>query len=166
MFGRSHPPSFRNTTLCCVVYDARFAKQRGCRIRKFVKVHVTHHILERLNILHIQMTKVTIPKLKPCISYWRLHQDGRIHFVHLHKIYLVEVFSGGAIAMASSLQDLTMHLFRVNWAFKALITSLFTENKLTCNLDTTMNLIFDNTIITQMHIMGTITTYVSNVTLR
>ena len=29
-----------------------------------------------------------------------------------------------------------------------------------------MNLISDNTIITQMHIMGTITTYVSNVTLR
>lgn len=44
--------------------------------------------------------------------------------------------SHGAIAMASPLQDFIMHLFRLNWTFNLVNTSLLTKSKLACNLET------------------------------
>ena len=54
-------------------FDMRFVKQQGCGAEFFAKVHITHHVLKRMNILHIQMAKAMMSKLEHAISRWMLH---------------------------------------------------------------------------------------------
>ena len=77
--------------LVLFVFDAHLAKQRRCGTRIFVKIYVIHHVLKLMNTLHVQMTEVAVLKFKRTISRWCLYQIGHIHFMHLHKIYFVQV---------------------------------------------------------------------------
>ena len=89
--GRLFLSLVRNHNPVLFVFEASFTKQRGCKARKFAKVHTTYYVLECMNILHVQMGKVVLPKLKRAISHWKLYQVGHFRFVHLHKIDFVQI---------------------------------------------------------------------------
>lgn len=73
-------------------FNARFAMQRECDVRKFANVHITQHILECMNNLHKKMAKAVVPKLERTISRWKLHQVGHIRSMHLRKIHFIQIF--------------------------------------------------------------------------
>lgn len=111
---------------------------RGCGVRNFIKVHVTYHVLKRMKIFHVQMVEAAVLKLKRTIFRWRLHKVGCIRFMHLYKIYFVQIVFmwRNHKHILQSLQDCKMHLFRLNWIFKPFNTNLLSKRKLTCNLGT------------------------------
>lgn len=115
-----------NHVLC--IFNARFGKQRGCRTRKFAKIHITYHVLEHMNTFHIQMAEVAVPKLKRTTIYWRLHQVGHIRSIHLRTNCL-------CVAQLQWLehQNFTKHLYELNCTFKTFDTSLLTKSKLAYN---------------------------------
>lgn len=77
------PPLIRKRSTMLFVFNARFAKQQRYGAKQFAKVHVTHYVLECMNTFHVQMAKVAVTKR--IISCWKLHQVGRIRFVHRRK---------------------------------------------------------------------------------
>ena len=69
---------------CCMLFTlhACFTTRQRCRINNLAKVHFTKNILKCMNILHIQMPKLIIPKLKYTIILPRLCQINWIHSMY------------------------------------------------------------------------------------
>jgi hypothetical protein len=87
-----------------------------------------------MNNLHVQWPRWRCQNLSAPISCWKLHQFGRFCFGSFTKWILYTLHSRGTIAMTWPSQDLTIHLFRLNWTFKPFNTNLLTESNLACNL--------------------------------
>ena len=89
--------------------SACFAKQRGYGVRRFAKVHTSHHVLELMNTLHVQMTKVVVPKFKHIISIGDSTRLVASSLYTLTKSILYKTSLRDALTMASPSQDSTMH---------------------------------------------------------
>lgn len=74
-----------------VILNVRFTNQQKCRTNNFTKVYAIHHALKCMNILHIQIPKLMMPKLKYIILFRWLYQIGFICSVHLDKVYFVQI---------------------------------------------------------------------------
>ena len=95
-------------------FDACFTKQRGCGATKFAKVHIAHHVLKDLNTLHVQMARRQCQRSRTpfAIPYCtKLAVSAPCTFT---KLISYNFHLRGAMTMASPLQYLTIHLFRLN----------------------------------------------------
>ena len=59
--------------------------------RNFAKVHATHHVFKCKNMLHIQVPKVMISKLKCTVFLLQLHQICRVFSIHLLIVHFVQI---------------------------------------------------------------------------
>lgn len=127
-------PLIRKRGPILFVLNTHFTKQRGYGARNFFNVYVTHHILEHINTLQVQLANTRYQNLNApslVVYYTKLAASASCTFTK----FIFYKFPSRA-AMASSMQDFTMHWFRLNWIFNPYDTSLLTKKKFAYNLGT------------------------------
>ena len=107
-----------------------------CFPRNLAKVYDNPHVLKCMNIFYAQMAKAVVPKLKHAISYCILLQVGRIRFVHIYKIYFIEVVFIWHYRNGFTVARFQIFFVYLNWTFNLCDTSLLTINKLACDMGT------------------------------